>query len=78
MSWREIDLSSIDTPALLVDKGLVSHNITAAIDYAGGVDHFRPHVKTHKTLEVAELQLAAGITRYKCATIPEAEMLGVY
>jgi len=77
MSWREIDLSSIDTPALLVDKGLVSHNITAAIDYAGGVDHFRPHVKTHKTLEVAELQLAAGITRYKCATIPEAEMLGM-
>jgi len=77
MSWGDIDLSNVDTPALLVDKGLVSDNIAAAIDYAGGVDYFRPHVKTHKTLEVARLQCAAGITKYKCATIPEAEMLAM-
>ena len=77
MSWRDIDLRDIDTPALLVDKGLVMKNIDAAITYAGGVDHFRPHVKTHKTLEVARLQRASGIYKYKCATIPEAEMLGM-
>lgn len=77
MSWSSLDLSTVDTPALLVDRQLVAHNITSAIKYAGGVEHFRPHVKTHKTLEVAQLQCAAGITKYKCATIPEAEMLGL-
>lgn len=75
--WIDIDLNRIDTPALLIDKEMVSHNITAAINHAGGVHRLRPHVKTHKMLEVAEMQRQAGITKFKCATIPEAEMLGM-
>src|SRR5262249_15503484 len=35
----------------------------------------RPHVKTHKTREIVQMQLDAGITKHKCATIAEAEML---
>src|SRR5256885_6895761 len=35
----------------------------------------RPHCKTHKMREVVQLQLARGITKHKCATIAEAEML---
>ena len=40
------------------------------------VEWLRPHVKTHKMAEVASLMLEAGITKFKCATIAEAEMLG--
>ena len=42
---------------------------------AGTADRLRPHVKTHKLGEIVQLQLKAGITRFKCATIAEAEML---
>lgn len=76
-NWHKIDLTELDTPALLIDKGHVEYNIQQAIVHAGGLHRLRPHVKTHKTLEVARMQIAAGITKFKCATIPEAEMLGV-
>lgn len=72
-----MDLSHIDSPALLIDKEKVAFNIQLAIKYAGGTDRLRPHVKTHKTLEVAKMQVASGIYKFKCATIPEAEMLGM-
>ncbi len=77
MSWKDLNITHIDTPALIIDQDIVQDNIEAAIRYAGGVDRLRPHAKTHKILEVAKMQLAAGITKFKCATIPEAEMLGM-
>ena len=76
-NWNKIDLSEIDTPALIVDKAMVEYNIQQAIGYAQGVENLRPHVKTHKTLEVAKMQGVAGIYKFKCATIAEAEMLGL-
>jgi D-serine deaminase-like pyridoxal phosphate-dependent protein len=42
---------------------------------AGDPSRLRPHVKTHKTREITRLALALGITKHKCATIAEAEML---
>jgi D-serine deaminase-like pyridoxal phosphate-dependent protein len=72
-----MNLHSLDTPALLIDRDMVARNIKLAIKLAGGVERLRPHVKTHKILEVAEMQIAAGITKFKCATIAEAEMLGM-
>jgi D-serine deaminase-like pyridoxal phosphate-dependent protein len=41
---------------------------------AGGTERLRPHVKTHKLPGLIQRQLALGITRFKCATIAEAEM----
>jgi D-threonine aldolase len=41
------------------------------------VKMLRPHVKTHKSPHVAKMIMAAGITKFKCATIAEAEMLGI-
>ncbi len=76
-TWHSIDLSRVDTPALIVDKDKVKHNIDAAISHAGGLERLRPHVKTHKSLEIAKMQVAVGIVKFKCATIPEAEMLGM-
>ncbi|WP_235296264.1 D-TA family PLP-dependent enzyme [Portibacter marinus] len=75
--WNKIDYSEIDTPALIADRDMVEYNIQQAIVYAQGVEHFRPHIKTHKSLQVAKMQMEAGINKFKCATIAEAEMLGI-
>jgi D-serine deaminase-like pyridoxal phosphate-dependent protein len=70
------DTSAIFTPALLFYKDIIRHNIGRMVERAGGPGRLRPHVKTHKTREIVRLQLDLGITKHKCATIAEAEMLG--
>jgi D-serine deaminase-like pyridoxal phosphate-dependent protein len=42
---------------------------------AGDTERLRPHMKTHKSAEVVQLHIAQGITKFKCATIAEAEMV---
>jgi D-serine deaminase-like pyridoxal phosphate-dependent protein len=77
MDWyRLTNPDTLDTPALIVFPERVKTNIRAAIAMTGGAGRLRPHVKTHKSPECTRLQLAEGITRFKCATIAEAEMLG--
>jgi D-serine deaminase-like pyridoxal phosphate-dependent protein len=76
MNWFSIDgIDSIDSPALVVFPERVKHNIQLAIDMVGDVSCLRPHIKTNKSPDVAKLMLHAGITKFKCATIAEAEML---
>lgn len=70
------DIDQVDTPALVIYKARVQHNLALAIEMVGDVSRLRPHVKTHKSPEVSEMMIQAGITRFKCATIAEAEMLG--
>ena len=41
---------------------------------AGGPEFLWPHVKSHKTAEMIRMQIDLGITRFKCATVAEAEM----
>ena len=75
-NWFEIkNIDELDSPALVVFPDRVKHNIQLAIDMIGDVDRLRPHIKTNKSPEVAGLMLKAGITKFKCATIAEAEML---
>ncbi|RYG04889.1 MAG: D-TA family PLP-dependent enzyme [Chitinophagaceae bacterium] len=66
---------SIDSPAILVYPELIIKNILKATGIAGGPGLLRPHVKTHKMVEVSKFLLEAGIDKFKCATIAEAEML---
>ncbi|MBC6609463.1 D-TA family PLP-dependent enzyme [Hymenobacter sp. BT507] len=66
----------LDTPALVVYPERVRRNLdqlTASID---DMDRLRPHIKTHKSAEATQLMLDAGIRKFKCATIAEAELLG--
>jgi D-serine deaminase-like pyridoxal phosphate-dependent protein len=72
-SIRNID--TIYSPALVFFKDLIRKNIAEVIRLAGSPDKLRPHVKTHKTREIARMELEAGITKHKCATLAEAEML---
>src|SRR5262245_48811196 len=68
------DTSSIYSPALIFFKDLMRQNIARAIELAGGAARLRPHAKTHKTREVLRLELEAGVTKHKVATLAEAEM----
>jgi len=69
------DTSQILSPGLVVFRDLVEQNLAEMIRIAGSPARLRPHCKTHKMREVTELQLARGITKHKCATIAEAELL---
>jgi D-serine deaminase-like pyridoxal phosphate-dependent protein len=69
------DTSQMLSPSLVIFRDLVEANLAEMIRIAGAPNRLRPHCKTHKMREVVELELACGITRHKCATIAEAEML---
>lgn len=76
--WYHINnISSIDSPALVIYKERVIQNINTAISMVDDVKRLRPHVKTHKSKEAAQLMIDAGIHKFKCATIAEAEMLAM-
>ncbi|WDQ18969.1 D-TA family PLP-dependent enzyme [Rhodopirellula sp. P2] len=73
--WYETDnLDEVNSPALLVYPDRVQANLDRMIEMAGSSDRLRPHVKTHKMPAITQLNIAAGITRFKAATIAEAEM----
>lgn len=67
--------ADIDTPALVVDAARLDRNIAAMALVMGrrGVA-LRPHVKTHKCVQIARLQLAAGAAGITAATLGEAEV----
>jgi D-serine deaminase-like pyridoxal phosphate-dependent protein len=76
MEWYHItNEADIPSPALLVYPERIRENIRRMIAIAGGPQRLRPHVKTHKLPQVVQMQLAAGIRRFKCATLSEARML---
>ena len=76
--WYQINnISRIDSPALVVYPDRIKSNIALAIKIAGTSDRLRPHVKTNKMTEVCRMMLEMGITKFKCATIAEAEMLAI-
>jgi D-threonine aldolase len=72
-----LNINELDTPALVVFPDIVKKNIKTAIDMVGEVDRLRPHIKTHKTAEVIKMCQTEGVQKYKCATIAEAELLGM-
>jgi len=75
-AWHGVaNEADIPSPALLVYPDRIRENIRRMVAMAGDVNRLRPHVKTNKMAEVTRMQLEAGLTRFKCATIAEAEMV---
>jgi D-serine deaminase-like pyridoxal phosphate-dependent protein len=75
--WYTINnIETLDSPALVIYKDRVVQNIRALVATVKDVSRVRPHVKTNKMADVCELMMQEGITKFKCATIAEAEMLG--
>ena len=76
--WYHIkNVEKIDSPAFVVYIDRVKENIHTIKSMIDDVNRLRPHIKTHKTKEISALLLEAGILKFKCATIAEAELLGL-
>jgi D-serine deaminase-like pyridoxal phosphate-dependent protein len=75
--WNPIDgIDSILSPGLLIDADRVANNIQSMIRLVDGdASRLRPHVKTHKMPDVIRMQLDAGISKFKAATLAEASMV---
>ncbi len=74
--WQINDIDRIDSPALVIYPERVKENIRVLIAMNGGdTQSLRPHIKTSKAKEPVLLMQDAGIKKFKCATIAEAEML---
>jgi D-serine deaminase-like pyridoxal phosphate-dependent protein len=76
MPSSPIDISSIDTPALVVDLDIMERNLARVADYCG--EHglrLRPHTKTHKSTRIARRQLASGAAGLTVAKVSEAEVM---
>lgn len=65
----------VDTPVLVADIDRVQRNVARMSQtvLARGVA-LRPHVKTHKSLDLARLQVASGARGLTVATVGEAEV----
>lgn len=73
---RRHSIDTIPTPALVLDAATVRANVGRVADYARGHGiALRPHTKTHKSVAVAGLQLAAGAVGLTVAKVGEAEVL---
>lgn len=73
--YRLADENTVLSPSLVFYPKLIQQNTARVIELAGSPDRLRPHAKTHKTREIAQMQLAACVRKHKCATIAEAELL---
>jgi len=68
--------TDIDTPALVVSEEILHRNIASMAAFAKSVGvAMRPHIKTHKTVQIARLQMAAGAIGVTCAKVGEAEVM---
>jgi len=69
-----MNLSVPITPAFLVDVAIVERNTRRMLERAArSGSAFRPHVKTHKTIEIAKMQHGGGIGPITVSTLAEAE-----
>jgi D-threonine aldolase len=77
-TWYTIDnVGEVDTPFLAIFPDRVRDNIRALQQMIPDSKRLRPHVKVHKCKQVVGLMMEAGIFKFKCATIAEAEMLAL-
>jgi D-serine deaminase-like pyridoxal phosphate-dependent protein len=77
VSYHIANADQTDTPFLAVYPDLVKANVLRLVGLFQHTDQIRPHVKTHKCPQVVQSCMDAGITKFKCATIAEAEMLAL-
>ena len=73
--FRDITKDMLPTPCLVLDLDLFNANVKQLADTAkaNGIQA-RPHVKVHKSVNVARQQMADGAIGLSCSTIAEAEL----
>ncbi len=75
-----MQVSELDTPALVVDLDVMERNLHRVADYCAEHNlRLRPHTKTHKSTFLARRQLELGAVGLTVAKVGEAEvMLGAH
>lgn len=75
-SENRMRVAEVSTPAVVVDLDVLERNLDRMSSYcaAHGL-RLRPHTKTHKTLEVARMQLERGAHGLTVAKVGEAEVM---
>lgn len=71
-----LDAALLDTPVATVDLDAVERNVSRMQAYCD--EHglaLRPHVKTHKLPELADVQMRAGAVGITCQKLGEAEVM---
>ncbi len=69
-------VEQLDTPALLVDRSILQRNIGRMQQAADRADlELRPHIKAHKTPQIAHLQIEAGAAGVTAAKVGEAQAM---
>lgn len=73
---RQGSRRALNTPVLVLDQEALDANIAAMAKLAAGAGvKLRPHAKTHKSVDIARRQIAAGAVGQCCAKLGEAEAL---
>ena len=68
--------NQLATPALVLDLKALERNVAAMQEHCNRAGlKLRPHAKTHKSVEIARRQIAAGAIGQCCAKLGEAEAL---
>ena len=76
MNLTREQLESLETPCIVIDVAQAKRNIEAmqrACDKRGVA--LRPHVKTHKIVRFARMQVEAGASGITCCKVSEAEVM---
>ena len=69
-------VSQLDTPALIVENGILRENMSAMKQLLSNTTmKLRPHYKSHKSVDLAKMQIEAGAKGITTAKLSEAEDL---
>lgn len=76
MLGRQGSARALNTPALVLDLDALERNIARMAEHCRSAGlGLRPHAKTHKSVEIARRQLAAGAVGICVAKLGEAEVM---
>jgi D-serine deaminase-like pyridoxal phosphate-dependent protein len=74
--FRDITKDVLPTPSMIVDLDLFEQNLKKMAAHSKAVEiGLRPHVKVHKSVDVAKRQIALGALGLTTATIAESELM---
>lgn len=74
--FRDITKDVLPTPCMVIDLPLFEQNLRTMTDQTRTTGiNLRPHVKIHKSVDVAKRQIAQGAIGLTVATVAEAELM---
>jgi D-serine deaminase-like pyridoxal phosphate-dependent protein len=75
LGMMQVNLQDVATPSFLVDRSIVQRNCDTMREKARASNvAFRPHVKTHKSVEIGRMQHGGSTGPITVSTLAEAEL----